>query len=446
MSTTVTYKGQTLTTVDNQTKTLQTAGTWMEGDLTLTDVSGGGTTEPELKAVAFVDYDGTLVYSYDADEFLAMDAMPPNPSRTGLVAQGWNWTLADAKAYVQEFGCLVVGQNYVTDDGKTRFYITLDDVTVEFRVSIMFFASVKGGVTIDWGDGNTETPQTNVGTVTRGRHTYATAGSYVITLEVTSGDIQLGYSGSNVTVINEDTTSGIASQGISKVEIGANVTQIHRQGFQNAYNLETISIPTSLTVFGTGTNGNVFSNATRLKCAVLPSGTVDMLASMFTGTQRIKFICIPKSVTSLGVASIGGSRSLRSLTLPPNLASIPTTTQNLGAYWSGAKYLAIGDGSAYTYINQNGYRGTGEALIRNQIIVPSTVITISSYAFAGTRTLLGFRLKPTTPPTLSNTNAFMMMSGMHIYVPYSADHSILEAYQTATNWSTYASYMVEEQP
>lgn len=45
MATTVTYKGQTLTTVDNQTKTLQTAGTWMEDDLTLTDVSGGGTGE-----------------------------------------------------------------------------------------------------------------------------------------------------------------------------------------------------------------------------------------------------------------------------------------------------------------------------------------------------------------------------------------------------------------
>ncbi len=42
MATTVTYKGATLTTVDNQTKVLETAGTWMEDDLTLVDVSGGG--------------------------------------------------------------------------------------------------------------------------------------------------------------------------------------------------------------------------------------------------------------------------------------------------------------------------------------------------------------------------------------------------------------------
>ena len=44
MSTTVTYKGETLTTVNNTTKTLETKGTWLEDDLTLVDVSGGGST------------------------------------------------------------------------------------------------------------------------------------------------------------------------------------------------------------------------------------------------------------------------------------------------------------------------------------------------------------------------------------------------------------------
>ena len=44
MSTTVSYKGQTLTTVSNDTKTLLTEGKYLEDDLTLTDVSGGGST------------------------------------------------------------------------------------------------------------------------------------------------------------------------------------------------------------------------------------------------------------------------------------------------------------------------------------------------------------------------------------------------------------------
>lgn len=52
MATTVTYKGATLTTVDNDTKTLQTSGTWLEDDITLTDVSGGGTGEWTTTGIA----------------------------------------------------------------------------------------------------------------------------------------------------------------------------------------------------------------------------------------------------------------------------------------------------------------------------------------------------------------------------------------------------------
>lgn len=39
MSTTVSYKGSTLTTVNNQTRTLNTAGKWLEGDITLVDTT-----------------------------------------------------------------------------------------------------------------------------------------------------------------------------------------------------------------------------------------------------------------------------------------------------------------------------------------------------------------------------------------------------------------------
>ncbi len=48
MSTTVTYKGDTLATVSNATKTLKTAGKYMEGDVTLTDVSRAAPTIQSL--------------------------------------------------------------------------------------------------------------------------------------------------------------------------------------------------------------------------------------------------------------------------------------------------------------------------------------------------------------------------------------------------------------
>ena len=42
MSTTVTYKGSTLTTANNQTRTLLTSGKWLEDNIIITDVTSGG--------------------------------------------------------------------------------------------------------------------------------------------------------------------------------------------------------------------------------------------------------------------------------------------------------------------------------------------------------------------------------------------------------------------
>ncbi len=62
MATTVTYKGQTLTTVENQTKTLQTAGKWCEDDFTLTDVTQGGADNvPALIMDTLTSYSSTDV-------------------------------------------------------------------------------------------------------------------------------------------------------------------------------------------------------------------------------------------------------------------------------------------------------------------------------------------------------------------------------------------------
>lgn len=60
MSTTVTYKGNTVATVSNATGTLKTAGKYLEGDVILTDVSGGRIWKDENGYVHLSD-DGNLV-------------------------------------------------------------------------------------------------------------------------------------------------------------------------------------------------------------------------------------------------------------------------------------------------------------------------------------------------------------------------------------------------
>jgi len=56
-----------------------------------------GATEVAEKDVNFIDYDGTILYSYTAQEAQALEALPANPTHAGLTAQGWNWTLAQIK-------------------------------------------------------------------------------------------------------------------------------------------------------------------------------------------------------------------------------------------------------------------------------------------------------------------------------------------------------------
>ena len=60
MSTTVTYKGNTLATVDNDTVTLETAGKYCEDDFTLTDVSGGA----EMITVTIHDDFGSIAFKF----------------------------------------------------------------------------------------------------------------------------------------------------------------------------------------------------------------------------------------------------------------------------------------------------------------------------------------------------------------------------------------------
>lgn len=75
------------------------------------------------------------------------------------------------------------------------------------------------------------------------------------------------------------------------------------------------------------------------------------------------------------------------------------------------------------------------------ITIPDGVTSIGSYAFGSCYGMAEYHLKPTTPPTLSSTTAFSgIPSDCVIYVPAGC----LEAYQTATNWATYADKMREE--
>ena len=360
-----------------------------DGTPTVGTASGGGGDPAPVKLdVNFYDYDGTLLHSYTATEAAGLTALPENPSHSGLVAQGWNYTLAQIKAEVTNHGKCDVGQMYVTTDGKTRIYCTFQ----EGRLSPYLGICPDGTVEVDWGDwSDTDTlTGTNLTEVKTVQHTYASAGDYVITLTVSSGSFAF-YGQLNGTYLltkngapgNESITYANA---VTRIEIGSSVS-VSAYAFYACYSLAHVTIPSGVTSIGT----YAFSACYSLASITIPSGVTSIGQRMFYNCYSLASITIPSGITSIGTSAFNACYSLAHVT------------------------------------------------------IPSGVTSIGNSAFVNCFGMSEYHLKPSTPPTLGGTSVFQNIpADCTIYVPYSQDHSILAAYRAATRWSTYAAYMLED--
>ena len=157
----------------------------MKGESIVGTMEGGSTpSEPsDNTAVIFADYDGNLIDTWTKDEVASKTALPTPPAHTGLVFEGWNWTLEDIKTDTTG-QVITVGPFYHTESGLTEIDIHLDEATgktVEFY-KLLPNSSVSS---VDWGDGNTNTEKT---------HTYLNYGDYTIKIGLSSEDaLDLSY-------------------------------------------------------------------------------------------------------------------------------------------------------------------------------------------------------------------------------------------------------------
>lgn len=373
-----------------------------------------------IKDVVFVDYDGEIVQEYTSQEFLALTEMPANPTHTGLTAQGWNWTLADAKTYVQSHGCLCIGQNYTTSDGKTRVHIHITEQVYTRGLTLKFNLNNPTTLVVDWEDGNTETVSGNGNkSVT---HTYSAVGDYLLTVNCTSG----AYGWGDTTTATMG-VSGPAAIAITEINIGSGVTRLYGNAFAYASNCQKISIPTGISDFSSGRD---YGYALAGRCFVYPSGTTNIQK---TGSPI--FISVPKSVTA--ISSSFGSQT-RMITLPEG-ASITGYGKSL----QRAERISI-PGLSGAVGGSSNATTWGTSWYCRSFTFGTGVTSIAQLGFNAMR-CSEIHLLATTPPTLSSANAFSLTYLKKIYVPYSADHSVLEAYQTATNWSSFTS-IIEEEP
>lgn len=376
------------------------------GEIASIESGGGAVVSASISDVNFLDYDGTILYSYTKEQFLALSAMPELPTREGLVCQGWNWTLNDAKEYVADYGKQNIGAMYITDDGDTRLYIRIAS-DGKMTVPLCWNQTVANGVSIDWGDGSTIQTFTGAGNKNT-THTYAKPGDYVIRLKVADGCILgLGNGSSSYCIMGSSNTTNNRAYltMLQKVEIGNGVTSIGDYAFYNCYSISRVVIPDSVTSIGS----YAFCYCYSLESVSIPSSVTSISNSMFSYCYTLSSVSIPRSVTNLGTYAFYSCYSLP-------LISIPSDVTSIGDH-------AISACPSIT-----------------SITIPSKVASLGVYAFYNSYGIAIFDFtKHTSVPTLENTNAFTNIpSSFKIKVP----SSLLEEWKAATNWSTHASKIV----
>jgi len=383
-------------------------------------VGGGTPVSVSRKDVNFYDYEGTLLFAYTIAEAQALTALPTQPTHAGLTGQGWNYTLVQVKALTQKCD---VGAMYITDDGKTRLYITLDARRV---VPLYWSQTVSEGVTVDWGDGATETfASTGYKNTT---HTYATAGDYVITLYPAEGcTLGLG-NGTAPTVVIGSNVQGYRDV-LRKAEIGVRVTYIGGYAFYYCHSLSSIIIPSGVTNIG----NYAYNSCHSLSSIVIPSSVTGIGTYVFQYCSSLSSVVIPSSVTSIGNLAFESCISLSSIVIPSGVTSIAGYT-----FQQCSSLSSIVIPSSVTSIGDNMFQYCSSL---SSIVIPSSVTSIGYSAFGSCAFIKEYHFQSATPPTLISSSAFTSIpSDCIIYVPTAS----VDAYKAATNWSTHAAKMVGE--
>ena len=433
----VVYAGQTLIDLTEDTVTPAT----LKLGATAHDASGAkitgtlDTTPPEESDINFWDYDGTLLYSWTFAELATKTELPPLPSHDGLICQGWNWTLQDIKDADRE---LDIGALYITDDGKTRLYVDVDTETWDDFV-LNYWQSTRNATTVDWGDGTT--PETkNADSWIEHRHTYASSGSYVITMSVKDGTtMQLGAGGaSRFLIANGETDMGRCAM-LAKVEIGERMTRVTERAFYAAVRLKSVSVPSgvlfepwrtfeqaanirAVTVSFRSAIIQTFYNCANLRAIASTKGTTqsDDYTIANTAVRQINFdmtsAYMAKSLERVHIKAVNGQVgdfsscvSLLEVTIPADATTFVTAAFQ-GDY-ALRRVTCLGD----------------IASIPAQVFQRCYPLRFVDFTHC------------TAVPTLANVNAF---DATHAQLEIRVPASLVDAWKAATNWSSLADHIV----
>ena len=340
-------------------------------------------------------------------------------------------------------------------DGNTHLWISLP----EGRTSPMLGVGVNGTVTVDWGDGSTPDVLTGTSASTvqwTPNHAYAKAGDYVITLTV-DGEMRIGgvatyqaYGWILRHSSEADARNSVYQTSLRKVEIGNGVRFIGDHAFYSCYGLSSINISDGVSFIGydafencyelssinipdsvTSINRYAFRYCYKLPSIVIPSGVTTVDEGLFQDCYCLSEIKIPDGVTSIGYTAFQNCRGLSEIKIPNSVTII---NESAFRNCSGLLEIKIPDGVTSIMANTfNGCKNLANVVLGN-------VTSIGNAAFGGNSGVAIFDFSAcATVPTLGSTNAFNgIAADCKIRVPA----ALVDEWKAATNWSTYADYIV----
>ena len=407
---------------------------------------GGGGTAGFVypKDINFYDYDGVLLESWTLAELQTKTALPDYPTHAGLTSQGWNWTLEALKATNRKMN---VGATYVTDDGSTRLYITID-VLGRTTIPLYFSQTVANDVVIDWGDGSATETVEGTGAVNTS-HTYTSVGDFVIKLKSTTGTMTLGDTANKRNIFGFSPTSSDTSKNyilnrLKKVELDSNV-ELNRS-FNDCYCLSCLLISKGFSMYSFTSYS---FNKTAIKFIVFPD-PIYFINNSIQGSNLVS-VSVPYTLTNLYDYAFANTK-LKDITLPTEVGSMGSfafLNTNLETIFIYATYIS-NRAFGQNYYLQNVVLSEGLGAIKSttfeqdycltNVTIPSTVTSIEYNAFHYCTAMKEYHFKSTTPPNLSGTTNLTVPEDCIIYVP----QGCAEAYKAATNWATYADKIMEE--
>ncbi len=412
----------------------------MKGESIVGTMEEGSTpSEPtDNTAVIFADYDGNLIDTWAKDEVASKTALPTPPAHSGLVFEGWNWTLEDIQTDTTG-QVITVGPFYHTESGYSEY-----DVEVSFqRGMTMALSTDKGRYSyIDWGDGTviTEAVEDNPS------HTYSQAGSYTIkiALKGVQGasapnpdyNIKAIRYGVGIQWKNDDTSAEYVTIPSDMVwnygsVVFNNAKQITapKDSLQSYYikgkNLVYVAMVKEVVTAGAK---NSLGSGQKSKYVYIPSSVTSIGSSAFQSCSSLQSVTIPSSVTSIGSSAFQSCSSLQSITIPSSVTSIGNY-----AFQSCSSLQSITIPDGVTSIGSSAFQSCSSIYFAE--IKSDAKIDSRAYSFDGYKCRYDFRYC-TSIPILSSSNGLNSNSRVDfIIVP----DALYDEWIAATNWVAYAS-------